>query len=119
MPTSPTPPKAQPFISVIRGRRPETKAHTNIGHAKNAVGSSGYVGNGIWLHELIGDTFTGRRRYVTGVRGGTVWEQDSESEGGWKLLYDIAPGTYAHLVPWRAQEYEDYVDPNTHLLSLG
>mgnify|MGYP006189811249 CR=1 FL=1 len=51
----PTPPKSQPFLTIIEGRRPKQKAHVTFGHAKNALtcikreGTLWELKNGVWV----------------------------------------------------------------------
>jgi hypothetical protein len=59
----------------IKWRSPEWKFHTNIGHAKNAVGQSWY----------------------NGARGGQIWVLQ---DGEWSLKWDIKEGTKKENLPW-------------------
>lgn len=65
------------YISVIKYRSPERKAHMNIGQAKNAVAYS---------------------NHYPYVRGGEIWEV---TEHGQFLIYDVPQKTHRDELPWR------------------
>lgn len=83
MPTQ-TPPDLSPklelpaYLTVLPSRRPRDKAHTNLGHAKNALtysASSGIIR--VW---------------------GAIYEW---VDGEWKLLYEVWPGMKVKDAPWK------------------
>jgi hypothetical protein len=121
MPTPPKPPlKVYPYMTVIPGRRPEVKLHTNIGQGKNAMrqypkwNARGYgqQNDSIRMEEVVDGIRTGRtKRSGAQNCGGQLWEQDASAEDGWKLLYEFEPYTYDHQIPWLAKEFEGYVEP--------
>jgi hypothetical protein len=64
------------YATHVPGRRPAWKFHTNLGHAKNAVGQS---------------------PWFLGARGGRIFEWDN---GEWVLLWEIKGGTDRKQLPW-------------------
>jgi hypothetical protein len=104
-------PKARPFLTIVPGRTPKSKVHTSLGIAKTALVQAPKVltgyDRGKYLHESIDGILTGRRKYVTTVCGGEIWEL---VDGEWQMLFDVPSDTFTHDVPWRRAEYEFYVD---------
>jgi hypothetical protein len=74
----PSPYEVRPYMTVVPGRRPMAKAHTSIGHAKNALLTDG-------------------SKYNT-VRGGELYEW---RDGQWSLLYSVPPNSPESKIPWR------------------
>lgn len=87
-PVPPPPPVTPPFSSVVPGRYPEQKTHSDIRYAKTAVGPS-------YLH---------RPHMVRGewccrsARGGQIYEWTGTE---WRLLFDVQPGSPSCELPWR------------------
>ncbi|MFJ3084439.1 hypothetical protein ACIPJG_32445 [Streptomyces halstedii] len=71
--------KAEPFASIVPGRRPAVKCHAGIGLAKLAVGYE----------------------ESEGARGGEIYGRTGE---GWELLYRVESGTPTSQLPWRENQ---------------
>lgn len=115
-PAPPPKPQIKPYLSVVQGRTPVQKAHNRLSDAKNAVvqwpkrnNSRGYWDNGTYVYEEIDGIRTGRKKYVKAICGGQIWEWDADTSD-WKLIYDIPEHVYEHQVPWKAEEYQFYVE---------
>lgn len=92
--------KATPYMSIVEGRRPRQKVHTQLSHAKNAFDSPR-------LNPLAGFAYTiggrpGGARHTHGW--GAIFEF---VDGDWKLLFEVPQPTEAdgHEGKWRT-EYE-------------
>lgn len=72
--------RAEPYASIVPGRRPAVKCHAHIGLAKLAVG---YAESG------------------SGVRGGEIYKR---TDDGWELLFRVESGTPASELPWRESQ---------------
>ncbi|MGW2950745.1 hypothetical protein [Streptomyces eurythermus] len=68
--------KAEPFASIVPGRRPEVKYHAGLGLAKLAVAYPSWGG----------------------ARGGEIYERTVD---GWSLLFRVERGTSSDQLPWR------------------
>lgn len=76
-----------PYLSVMENRSPEQKLHSNLGHAKNAIGQGGG-------YDYRND------KYVRMARGGQIYEWDP-IHNEWKLLYDVPARTPVSELPWK------------------
>lgn len=91
-PTPPKPPKVPPYLSYVRSRRESYKTHTNIGHAKNAIGF------------FINDNVGGKVRENL-----FVWEIKN---GEYELLWNIPAGTLNTELPWDMKIRQPYKPPH-------
>ncbi|MFE6493375.1 hypothetical protein [Streptomyces sp. NPDC057748] len=70
--------KADPYASIVPGRRPPVKCHAGVGLAKLAVGYEEFEG----------------------ARGGEIYERAAD---GWRLLYRVESGTPTADLPWNKE----------------
>lgn len=73
--------KMPAYLSVMPSRSPRDKAHTNLGHAKNALTHNSTSGK-IRVHGAI-----------------YTWE-----DGDWQLMYEVWPGMLVSEAPWKLEE---------------
>jgi hypothetical protein len=89
MPTPPPPPTPA-FCTVIEARKPKTKMHRTLGHAKAAF----------WRYDRtcrreVQRSWGTSHEYA--LAPGQLYRWDSDAKD-WVVLYDIKPGTFE--APW-------------------